>query len=85
MLWYGAGHFGGWNGAGGVTIGRITDTRSGTSYYNCINSSWDSNGSSLVINPLGGNVGIGATSPKMFITLKTKYITGYINNFNKIK
>ena len=59
MLWYGAAHFGGWGGRGGLTLGRVTDTRSGTYNYNSINSSWDSSPWQLVINPLGGNVGIG--------------------------
>ena len=65
MLWYGAGHFGGWNGRGGITIGRVTDTRSSsTKHYNCISSIWDSDVWPLAINPLGGNVGIGTNNPQ---------------------
>ena len=65
MLWYGAGFFGGWSGAGGITLGRVTDSRSGSNYYyNYICSTWNSEGSTLLINPLGGNVGIGEQAPR---------------------
>ena len=53
MLWYGTGHFGGWNGLGGVTVGRVTDTRNetyyGKHYYNSIQSSWSGYGSTFVL------------------------------------
>ena len=65
---------GGGPGTGGMTLGRVADKRDpgNTKYYNAIQSMWmDANGntthntgssqkeySDLVINPLGGNIGI---------------------------
>jgi hypothetical protein len=54
--WYGSLYCGHTN--GGITLGRI-----GPTHTNCIQSRYGGAGSSLAINPFGGNVGIGTTSP----------------------
>ena len=70
--WYGSLYCGHTN--GGITLGRI-----GPTHTNCIQSRYDGAGSSLAINPFGGNVGIGTTSPSHKLDVNgTMRVTGTI-------
>ena len=74
--WYGSLHCG--TDISGITMGRCT--RNGqnisTAHYNGIQSHSFGLGTSLTINPFGGNVGIGTTSPRCSLNITNTILVG---------
>jgi len=88
-VWYGSLHCG--TDINGITMGRCTRNGQNTSsaHYNGIQSHSLGVGTSLTINPFGGNVGIGTTSPRCSLNITNTIspgqgtipnFTGNINN-----
>jgi hypothetical protein len=80
--WYGSLHCG--TDINGITMGRCTRNGQNTSsaHYNGIQSHSLGAGTSLTINPFGGNVGIGTTSPGAKLEVSGDARIGYIAGSN---